>query len=234
MSSPIDLKNPDRVIHVGVILLESITEILDVAPLDLFSGLSKRFVMDIPEAFLPQCHKDEALDIEFHWVSASGGAMELTAGVKLQTTNTFEDCPPLDVALMGAHEVGIYQLTEAELAFIRKTYEHCAAFLCICAGMMPALQAGLLQGKTVTAPREMLPELRKQAPDVDWVSKRWANDGKVWTSGALLNGLDMMVAFAQHTWGNKAADGKPLELIAHMIKMGGWPVRDVDYKDECF
>jgi len=95
--------------------------------------------------------------------------------------------------------------------------------------MLAPLQAGVLQGKTATAPSEMIPELREQAPNVKWVNKRWANDGKLWTSGALLNGQDMMTAFAQHTWGSKSADGKPLELIERVIELGSWPVRDADY-----
>ncbi|KXJ96545.1 class I glutamine amidotransferase-like protein [Microdochium bolleyi] len=264
MSAPVDLKNPGRALRVGVILIDSqvdpflkalsseshiitrsrkmlltvvqyrVTEILDVAPIDLFTSISKEFTKDMPEYFMPQRFKQHAYDVEFHWVSATGGLMNLTSGIKLQATHSFDNCPPLDVVLMGAHNLAMEQPSDAELAFIRKSYEQCAAFMCICAGMMPPLQAGLLQGKTATAPLPMLDELRKQAPDVNWVAKRWANDGKLWTSGALLNGQDMMVAFAEHTWGKKAADGKPLEMVEHMIKLGGWPVRDVDYKDTAF
>lgn len=143
--------------------------------------------------------------------------------------NSFSDCPTLDVVLMGAHDALAYQPTEAELAFIRESYEHCAAFLCICAGMLAPLQAGIFHGKTATAPREMIPQLLEQAPNVKWVAKRWANDEKLWTSGTLLNGQDMMTAFAQHTWGSKSADGKPLELAEYVIELGAWPVRDAEY-----
>lgn len=131
---------------------------------------------------------------------------------------------------MGAHIDPNYKPTEAELAFIRKSYEDCSAFMCICAGMLPALMAGLLEGKTATAPFMMLDDLRKQAPGVKWVSKRWANDGKMWTSGVLLNGLDMMVAFAEQVWG-KNSPGGGLELGQRVIQFGGWPIRDVDFKD---
>ena len=125
---------------------------------------------------------------------------------------------------MGAVSVG-YTHTEAELAFVRKQYEHCSAFLTICGGFQAALMAGVLHGKTATAPRFLLDGLRKDAPGTNWVYRRWARDGKVWTSGALLNGLDMMVAFARDTWANKGP------MVEMMVDLGAWPIRDVEYKD---
>lgn len=90
---------------------------------------------------------------------------------------------------------------------------------------MPALAAGLLEGKTATAPRALLGMLRAQSPGVNWVEKRWANDGKLWTSGALNNGLDMMAAFESEVWGGEGT------LAEHMLRWGSVPRRDVDYKD---
>lgn len=89
--------------------------------------------------------------------------------------------------MMGAHDAG-YTLTPGEVAFVRKCHEHCEALLFICGGFLVALQSGLLEGKTATAPRPMLKMLRQMNPEVQWVERRWARDGKIWTSGALLNG----------------------------------------------
>lgn len=125
---------------------------------------------------------------------------------------------------MGAH-VGDYTTTEAELAYIRKAHEECAAFLTICGGFMNALRAGLLEGKAATAPRFILPQLKKDAPGVEWVEQRWAHDGKVWTTGALLCGPDMMRAFMQETWQNKA------QLVHIMLDISCCPYRSVKYED---
>jgi transcriptional regulator GlxA family with amidase domain len=81
---------------------------------------------------------------------------------------------------MGAYFSG-YTPTEAELAFIRKAYTECSAFLTICGGMIPAQLAGVLEGHTCTAPRFLIPELQKQDPRTTWVEKRFVRDGKVWT-----------------------------------------------------
>ena len=118
-----------------------------------------------------------------------------------------------------------YAITQSELDFIKKTEQGCAAFMFICAGMLSGLQAGLLKGKTATAPRFMLEQLRKDSPDVQWVEKRWANDGKIWTSGALLNGTDMTRAFALQTWGGEGS------LAEFGMRLGAYPERDVNYAD---
>ncbi len=132
--------------------------------------------------------------------------------------------PPLDIVLIGAHNLG-YTPNEAELAFVRKSWDDCSAFLTICQGVGVPLQAGLLKGKTATGPRAALSFLRTQAPDTNWVEKRWVRDGKLWTSGALLNGLDLMIAFAEENWGGEDT------LVDHFKKLGSFPIRDVDYKD---
>lgn len=95
---------------------------------------------------------------------------------------------------MGQRKVG-YAENEAEIAFIRKAYEDCSAFLAICGGYESAHRAGLLKGKTATAPRVILHQLREESPETNWIEQRWARDGKMWTSGILLNGLDLMMAF---------------------------------------
>lgn len=126
---------------------------------------------------------------------------------------------------MGANDLR-YEMTEAEVNFIRKVWNDCSAYLTICGGVNALLKAGILDGKTVTAPFGLLPSLQRQHPGTNWVGKRWQRDGKLWTSGASLNGLDLMRAFCFETWGNGKRD-----LIDKISKMGAWPVRDVNFRD---
>lgn len=71
----------------------------------------------------------------------------------------------------------------------------------------------------------MLDTLRKAAPNVNWVAKRWVRDGKMWTSGALLNGLDFTKAFGKEYWGGESS------LVEFMLGLEVYPVRDVGYGD---
>lgn len=72
--------------------------------------------------------------------------------------------------------------------------------------------------------------MREQAPEVNWVEKRWVRDGKLWTSGSVLNGTDMMRAFGREIWGGRM--GGKGGLLERMERVGAWPARDVDFKDE--
>lgn len=123
-----------------------------------------------------------------------------------------------------------YTPNEAELAYVRKAFGECSAFLTICGGVDVPRAAGLLDGKTATGPRPFLPMLRQMAPGTNWLEKRWVRDGKLWTSSTLLNGTDMMLAFAKETWGKRAAEGEP-SLVDIAGQLGAWPVRDLDFKD---
>jgi transcriptional regulator GlxA family with amidase domain len=125
---------------------------------------------------------------------------------------------------MGAHNTG-YTLTSGEKAFLQRCNNESTALLFICGGFEAALQAGILAGKTATGPRPMVPMLQQMAPDVNWVTKRWANDGKIWTSGALLNGTDMTAAFVTKYFGGEGS------LVEFGLRLGGYPIRDIDYKD---
>ncbi|KIY03035.1 uncharacterized protein Z520_01501 [Fonsecaea multimorphosa CBS 102226] len=223
MAAPFDLSKPNRTIHAGVVLMNSETEILDVAPIDLLNAVSKNFVQTV-EQFGPDGIAAQALDIEIHWVNETGKTAKLTGGLSLQPTDNFSTCPPLDIVLMGAH-LGGYTPNEAELDFVRKSYENCSAFITICAGLQAAFEAGLFKNKTVAAPRFVLQQLRAAAPETNWVEKRWHRDGKLWTSGALLNGLEVMRAFGTEYWGGEGT------LVQYALDSGHWPHRDVDYSD---
>ena len=143
----------------------------------------------------------------------------------LASQDTFSSCPPLDIVLLGAQEYG-YAPTEAEFKFMRKSYDDCAAFITVCAGSQAALQAGLLKNKSATAPRFALDQFRQLAPETRWVAERWHRDGKLWTSGALVNGLDLMRAFGTEYWGS--GEGT---LMQYMLDIGHYPQRDLEYGD---
>ncbi|KAL7908169.1 class I glutamine amidotransferase-like protein [Trichoderma velutinum] len=225
MPEPIDFANPKRPIHVGVILLGGVTEMLDVGPVDLLSAISTSFVKHMPDFIMPPELKDQSIDFDFHWVSETGKTPSLlTSNLSVVPTDSFKTCPPLDIVIMGA--VWIDEPSDAEKAFMKKSYADCSAFITVCGGMQAPLKAGIFDGKTATAPRFHLQTLRKVAPDTNWVDQRWVNDGKLWSSGALLNGIELMSAFIQQTW--PSGEGS---LVREMMEKGDWISRDQYYRD---
>lgn len=89
----------------------------------------------------------------------------------------------------------------------------------VCTGVIPVLRSGVLGQKTVTAPRLLIPGLEKEFPDVEFVEKRWWRDGKVWTSGGVTNGLDMMAAFCREGFG-EGEGGVVVETVLGMADVG--------------
>lgn len=96
----------------------------------------------------------------------------------------------------------------------------------VCGASDALLATGILEGKTATGPLSFLPLFREIAPGTNWVQKRWVRDGKMWTTGTLLNGLDMIAAFGREVWGGEGT------LVEHVLLTGYFPSRNVDYEDE--
>lgn len=57
-----------------------------MAPLDVFTGLSKEIVDNFLPDFLTGDMAKQALDIEFHWVTEHGQDGVLTAGATIKAT----------------------------------------------------------------------------------------------------------------------------------------------------
>ncbi|CAL8580329.1 hypothetical protein XPA_006057 [Xanthoria parietina] len=183
--------SPPSPLKVGVLLC-SATQLMDVAPLDMLGMLDKHWVQT---AQLPEYLASKALDIEYCFINETGESPHpMTGGFKLAVTHSIETCPPLDILLIGGPAPS-YRPSEPIQRFIQDQYEHLRAFLTVCTGYIPALYSGILDGKTATAPRGLLPMLKEEKPDVQWVEKRWVRDGKVWSSGAVANGMELMAGF---------------------------------------
>lgn len=104
MSTTFTLQHPGRPIRVGVLLLTSwvidktsplissltsnrTTELLDVAPVDYFHALDKKFLRSFPDSLFSPDEKAAGLDFEFHWVAEKNKApCKLTSGGQLVPT----------------------------------------------------------------------------------------------------------------------------------------------------
>ena len=96
-------------------------------------------------------------------------------------------------------------------SFIRQKFTEVHSVLSVCSGIFPLARSGVLSGLEVTATRMFLPRLRIEFPDVTFVEKRWVSgienksaksvsDGgekrpEVWTSGGIVNGIDLVHAY---------------------------------------
>lgn len=102
--------------------------------------------------------------------------------------------------------------------FIREKFAEAEAVLLVCTGVFPVVRCGVLNGKRATATREFIPQLAQEFPDVKWDEKRWVRDGKIWTSGAVTNGIDMVAAFIRENYPHEVA-----EIVCAVADVGDRP-----------
>ncbi|KAL8705832.1 MAG: hypothetical protein Q9201_001055 [Fulgogasparrea decipioides] len=206
-------------LKVGIFLPAEV-QLLDVAPIDILGMLEESWLQasGVPENLVAQ-----ALKIEYYFINEDGkGPNQMTGGFRVEVTHSIATCPPLDVLLIGGPHPS-YRPSPPVQRFLRTQYDHVRAFMTVCSGYVPALFSGILDGKTATAPRELLPLLREKAPGVQWVERRWVRDGKIWTSGAVANGQEMMVGFMREELGDRR------EVVETVLRMSDIAVRGEVY-----
>lgn len=75
----------------------SVTEILDVAPIDMLGQISTSSGFDFPEELVPSDVRAQAVDFRFHWVTESGPGTKakLTSGIRLEPTVSHDTLRPI-------------------------------------------------------------------------------------------------------------------------------------------
>jgi hypothetical protein len=67
-------------------IINSVTEILDVAPVDIFNAISNHFIQNFPAQMLTDKMRETAIDTEIFWVNETGAPAKLTAGATVTPT----------------------------------------------------------------------------------------------------------------------------------------------------
>lgn len=62
--------------------------------------------------------------------------------------------------------------------------------------------------------------LKEEKPDVKWVEKRWVRDGKVWSGGAMANGMDLMAGFMWDEFEEQRELTEMMMGMADFVKRG--------------
>jgi putative intracellular protease/amidase len=179
-----------KTLKIGVLLLD-IVQFLDVGPIDLIGIASADYLkshgfpsdlvalgLDLSILYISPTHDDNSYDPSF---------AQCTAGAALKVTRSLKspDCAPgtLDILLIPGPNPAIIITPEVKEfvqghAAVKET-----TVLIVCVAAFVAAQAGILDGKTATGPRGLLPQLKEKYTHVKWITKRWAVDGNIWTSG---------------------------------------------------
>lgn len=82
----ISLRNPGRLLNVGIILLGGTTEILDIAPVDVFTAMTPEALSVFPPGVIPEEMKTQAIETKFIYVNETGKPAKLTSGMSVNVT----------------------------------------------------------------------------------------------------------------------------------------------------
>lgn len=178
---------PLQPLRIGVLMVDSV-QLLDLAAVDLLYMTSPEYIADIG---MPKPLQDLGRPCEFHYIGLDGANNHspVTSSMSVQLTNSLTDdavAPGnLDVLYLPGPPPKNMPPAEAYLDFVRKQDAAGATVMTICTGILIAAYAGITKGRTATAPRFLIPQLRKQFPETKlWDdSVRLVHDGNLWTSG---------------------------------------------------
>jgi transcriptional regulator GlxA family with amidase domain len=181
---------------------------LDVAgPLDVLSCGSKNLVSSLAKAGFPGYAEvvEKAIDIEFHHINETMDPVQLTGAAKVLPTTTCDDCPPLDFLLVGGPDPVNEKLSPRFAEFLRVHVKAGKGLFTTCTGALAIAPSGVLDGKTATTNHGVLQLAKQLSPNVNWVQKRWVEDGNIWTAGGACAGMDMMAHWVIKNYGMELA-----------------------------
>lgn len=178
------------------------------APADILSCCSKELVKDLEAFGIPGTAglTEKAIDIEFHHINETMEPVGLTAGVRVLPTTTLAECPELDYLLVGGPDVTTYTLPDSFATFVRNHVEAGKGLFTTCTGALAISPSKVLDGKNATTNHGVVDFAMQVSPNVKWTKeKRWVIDGKLWTAGGAMAGMDMMAYWVMQNYGKELA-----------------------------
>ncbi len=126
-------------------------------------------------------------------------------GMRFIADMHFKDATQCDVLFVPGGRGGRIAMEDEEvLDYLRDKSRTCEAVLSVCTGSYLMQKAGLFKGRRATTHWEHLHHLRDD-PTIEVSEQRYVNDGKIWSSGGVSAGMDMMLAFIASRFGESVA-----------------------------
>ncbi|KAI0197970.1 class I glutamine amidotransferase-like protein [Astrocystis sublimbata] len=155
-----------------------------------------------------------APELVFHHIGLTREPVTLlTSNLTIVPTATVDDCPELDVLLLGGPNPEHFQLDPTYAEFIRRHVASGKLVFTTCTGAYVAAQAGVLDGKNATINHMEIEWVKKRFPQVKWtMEKQWMVDGNIWTGSGAVAGMDMVAHWIQMNFGHDVLTAGALGL----------------------
>ncbi|KAK5098842.1 hypothetical protein LTS08_006220 [Lithohypha guttulata] len=174
-----------------------------VGPLDLLNGASK-FIQNAVNTYTPIDENvlANAPEFDFHHIGETLEPVELmSSSIIVKPTVTIEECPPLDILLVGGADPGSFQLSSKFAEFIRQHVKSGKLVFTTCTGAAMVASTGILDGRNATVNNQEFNWVKKEYPNVKWTKDtKWIVDDNIWTGSGAVAGMDMMAYWLKETY----------------------------------
>lgn len=150
----------------------------------------------------------QTLDKSIEVITIAENVLPISAsnGISITTDYTYETCPKLDYLCVPG---GIGRIKEAKnlntLNFIKQQYKSCKILLSVCTGAFLLAEAGLLKNKKATTYWRAVTEFRALYTDTIIEESRIVKSDKIWTSGGVSSGIDLILELIKDVDGESFA-----------------------------
>ena len=179
-------------------------QLSDITCVDCFGNLTPEYVKILSNEFGIE-GLSSAQEMVFHYISSTMSPAFMTPSISINPTVTYDDAPrDLDILLIGGPPLDHRPLAAAK--FMTEVVPRTKTVMTTCVGSLWLASTGVLDGRMCTTNRELLEVAKKMYPNVEWIDKRWAVDGKFWTSGGAGAGIDMVSTYTREHFDKKLVD----------------------------
>ncbi|QGF93006.1 DJ-1/PfpI family protein [Pseudomonas sp. CFSAN084952] len=154
-------------------------------------------------------------DVEFHILWKNQDLIEGSPRFPIAATTTFDECPPLDVLILGAVPPDIYNDIDV-ISFISRQAQYDPYWIGICGGVLLLGAAGLLEGKRATTNFHLLDYLC-QFGAIAISGGEVQVDGKLFTAGPATGGFEAALLVLEQVRGVEQAKLVELTIEYHPI-----------------
>lgn len=190
-------------IHVGILVYDY--QAIDVVgPVDLLHSANAGF-LEVSKVFGPI--DDDAIsrapNFIFHHVGITKEPFHLfTSAITLTPTTTVDECPELDIILLGGPNPVGFEMHPKYVELIRRHINAGKLLFTTCTGSAVLASTGLLDGKNATINHAEYKWAKENYPAVNWTKERkWAVDGNIWTGAGAVAGMDMVAHWLKERFG---------------------------------
>ena len=209
-------------IHVRILVYDY--QAIDVVgPIDLLQSANSGF-LEVSKLFGPI--DDDAIsrapNFIFHHVGITKEPFHLfTSAITLIPTTSVDECPNLDIILLGGPNPEGFKLHPKYIDFIRRHVSAGKLLFTICTGSAVLTSTGLLDGKNATINHAGYKWAKENYPAVNWTKeKKWVSDENIWTGAGAVAGMDMVAYWLKDHFG--------LEILTYAARNLDYEPRGID------